>query len=278
MRSKTKVTKSVALTVALIAGITLAAVAEAQGPRILRGGEVSRVEIAVWDPGSRVEIGLVRPEDTLVLDAGDSVVLRVVAPRGHAPGDSRQYLPAKLSVARGGGAELADVDESAGSALLKASPQRGVAEIAYELDQRIEVARPGLAKGSFRVDVQALSKGQRVVKALYLGILMHDVDYDSAEARERIAEVERQGYPAVVAAAREIASGDESRTKIYDRNHTREERLAALYEHLLALEPREFDKYQMEDHMAMMRRGDVVGVVMDIVGSPEFRRAHNYNR
>lgn len=269
-------TKTMATSAAL--ALALAAVAGAQGPRILRGGEVSRVEIAVWDPGSQVEIGLLRPDDTLVMDAGDSVVLRVVAPRGYGPGDVRQYLPAKLSVVKGAGAELADVDAAAGSALLKALPKRGVAEISYQLGQGIEVERQELARGTFRVDVQALSKGQKVVRAFYLGILMRDVDYDNAEVRERIAAIDRQGYPAVVSVAREIAESDESRTKVYDRGHTHQARLAALYEHLLGLEPSQFDKYQMEDHLEMMKRGDVAGVVMDIVRSPEFRRAQKFNR
>ena len=279
MSHKTPVLPITALAaVVLGAGLLATGAAEAQKTHIIRSGKVDKVAIAVWDQKSLVEIGRIEPGDTLVMGAGDSVILRVYAPRGFGPGDSRQYLAAKLAIDKGAGAALEDVDASSGSAILRALPKRGVAEVVYQLGDGIEVERPELARASFKVDVQALSRGQKVVRMFYLGILMREMEKDHVDVHDRIARIDRTGYPEVVEVAREIATSDESRTKIYDRGHTHQARLAAIYEHLLDLDPKDFDKYQMEDHIEMMKRGDVVGVVMDIVRSPEFRRVHRYNR
>ena len=296
MRYDTRVSKRL-ITTAVACGLLVLGAAQAQGPGVLKAGTVSKVEIAVWDSETRDEIAELQLGDTLELEAGQSVILRLYAPKGHGPGDQRNYLAAKLYVQGGAGAELSAVDESKGSWQVTAAAKRGVAEIRYELPDGIEVTRPYMAKGSIKVEVAApaviaspeapaepapeaieMAKAEGIVERLYRGILLREPNLDKGKGQEWVEEIGKGGYPALVQVAREISDSEESQVKVAERGHDHRERLMAIENELLDFEPGKVDKYQMKDHLDMLEDGQITAVVMDIVYSPEFRRTHGYNQ
>lgn len=274
---------------AVLWGLAAGGTAWTQGPGVLEKGKVDKLEIAAWNPDTHDEIAQIQLGDTLEIAAGESVLLRLYVPRGHGPGDQRYYLPARFYVAEGGGAELSEVDEAKGSCVLTASKKGREAEVRYELGEGIEVARPFLAEGRFKVAVKApaaappplrpdVTKAEDMVGRLYRGILMRDAKLEKPESREWVDRVARGGYPELVEVAEEIVASEESQVKVVERGNSQGDRLLAIYRELLDLEPSEVDRYQWRDHLEMMVEGDVTAVVMDIVRSPEFRRVHGYNQ
>lgn len=258
----------------------------AQGSGMLDRGTVSKVEIAVWDPESRDELAKVEAGDTLGLNPGDKVMLRLYAPRGHAPGNQRYYLPVKFSVAAGGGANISVINAAKGSYLLTASTQKRAAVIRYELlGKGISTTKAYMARGTFRVEVAApeaapapptpqQTTAENIVDRLYQGILLREHNTDNPAGRKWVTLIETQNYRGVVEAAYEIVASDESQVKVSARGHSHQDRLLAIYKNLLNVEGDAIDHYQWNDHLRMMTSGQLTAVVMDIVRSPEFRRTH----
>lgn len=288
MMAKTFDSKSL-LTAVVLCGL-LSAAALAQGPGMLEKGHVTKIEIAVWDAETHDELVQLQLGETLEVPAGRAVLLRLYAPRGAAPGDERKYLPVRFYVAKGNGAEVTAVDASKGLYQLTASRHPGVAEIRYELGEGITVERPFMRDHFFKVEVTgaavaptlpqpdpAWTKAQEMVARLYRGILMRDPDLDQEGVREWVQRLHRGGYPSLVEVAYEIAESQESQVTVPQRGYAAQDRLLAIYKHLLDLERSEIDRYQWQDHLAIMAEGGVTDVVMDIVRSPEFRRVHDYN-
>lgn len=274
------------MTAALLGCLLGTTASLAQGSGMLDKGTVSKVEIAVWDPETRDELAKIVAGDTLGLNPGDKVMLRLLAPRGHAPGGKRVYLPAKFTVAKGGGANLAVIDAAKGSYLLTASTQKRAAVIRYEINSRsITTSKPYMARGTFRIEVAGASiantpatpqriDAENIVDGLYQGILMREHNADNPAGRKWVALIQSQGYPGVVEAAYEIVASDESQVKVAARGHNHRARLLAIYKYLLDVEGDAIDQYQWNDHLGMMTGGRTTAVVMDIVRSPEFRRVH----
>lgn len=286
MEAKTFDSKTL-LTAVVLCGL-LTAAALAQGPGMLEKGHVTKIEIAVWDAETHDELVQLQLGETLQVPAGQAVLLRLYAPRGHGPGDERHYLPVRFYVAKGNGAEVTAVDTAKGLYQLTASRHPGVAEVRYELGKGITVERPFMRDHFFKVEVTgaaavapppdtAWTKAQEMVARLYRGILMRDPDLDQEGVREWVVRVHRGGYPSLVEVAYEIVESEESQVKVPQRGFAGQDRLLAIYKQLLDLERSEIDRYQWQDHLAMMAEGRVTDVVMDIVRSPEFRRVHGYN-
>jgi len=265
-----------------------ATAAVAQGTAMLDKGHVTKIEIAVWDPETHSELVQLQLGETLELPAGRSVLVRLYAPRGHGPGEQRNYLPARFHLAKGGGVEVSAEDAAKGTYRLTASSGPSVAEVRYELGKSITVDRPFMREHFFKVEVTpaaiappvpspdpAWAKAQEMTGRLYRGILMRDLKAETG--REWIERVHHGGYPALVDVAYEIVESEESQIQVPRRGYTTEDRLLAIYQHLLDLERSEIDRYQWQDHLEMMGEGDLTDVVMDIVRSPEFRRVHGYN-
>ncbi len=281
----------------LAVGLVLAGAAGAQaGSGVLQGGRISDVEIAVWRTGDKAELARLSLGDTLVLDAGEEVLLRAYAPRGDGPGNQRWYLPVTFYVASvGNQVRLSDVNSDKGSCTLRATGQGGgrATEIRYQLAKRIQVSRPQLAHGTFFFKVERATSTTRppsggrpgssgggrqtaerdMVDRLFQGILLREPG-NAGDDYER--KLRREGYEGLVDMAYDVAESRESQRLMHSRGNTSTERLEAIYKHLLDLKPSEIDRYQWRDHMEMMNQGDVTGVVMDIVRSPEFRRVHGY--
>jgi len=278
----------------LAAALVLVDAAGAQaGPGVLKEGRISNVEIAVWRTSDKAELAQLSLGDTLVLDAGVEVMMRAYAPRGNGPGDQRWYLPVTFSVASGDRQiRLSDVNSDKGSCTLRATGDTGgrAVEIRYKLARHIQVTRSELAKGIFYLKVERAAStpppsGDRpgssaggtserdMVERLFQGILLREPGRASSDFERTIRH---DGYEGVVDVAYEIAESREARRQLRSADSTNTEHLEAIYRYLLDLRPSEIDRYQWRDHMDMMNRGDLSGVVMDIVRSPEFRRVHGY--
>ncbi len=289
-RSKTWVTA------VLTASLLAIGVAQAQGPGLLKAGTVSKIEVAVWDSETKDEIARVPLGDELELAAGQSVILRLFAPRGHGPGDTRNYLPADLYVdGKTTHVELSKLDPAKGSYVLEAmtATNRPVV-IGYELGKGIQVTKAWMAKSSLKVLVSGkaaakptpeapdaaeaeVMKAKAMVNRLYEGILMREANHEKENVQGWVDEIAKEGYASVVEIAYDIAESEESQNKVAERGNIPAQRVLALYEHLLDLAADEKDRYQWRDHLRMMAGGLITEVVMDIVRSPEFRRVHGYN-
>lgn len=275
--------------------LIFAAAATAQRGMI-DSGTVSDVQIAVQTAEDQAEIEQLRDGAMLQLGEGETVHLRVFAPRGAASDHSgRGYLPARWSlVSRGKKVRLSDINPDRGIVTVTGLETAGrPAELRYELAGKVQTAKSELRSGLIFVQVEKrhgagheghqdghdgdhrdVTRAEDMVQHFYRGILMRDAKLD--KAHEWVAEIGAGGYPSVVEVAYEIVSSRESQEAVYDRGHTHKARLTEIYKHLLDLDEDEIDHYQWMDHLEMMERGDVTDVVMDIVRSPEFRRAHGY--
>lgn len=278
----------------LAAALFLADVAGAQaGPGVLRGGRISNVEIAVWRTSDKAELAQLSLGDTLILDAGVEVMMRAYAPRGHGPGNQRWYLPVTFYIpSRSRQVRLSDVNSDKGSCTLMATGDTGrrAVEIRYQLAQHIQVTNSQLANGVFYLKVERAAPSRppsrpgpsaegrgtsesEMVERLFQGILLRKPGRASSDFERTIRH---DGYEGVVDVAYEIAESREAQNQLRTPVSTNTEHLEAIYRYLLDLRPSEIDRYQWRDHMDMMNRGDLTGVVMDIVRSPEFRRVHGY--
>lgn len=289
MKGRTIDSRKVLFT-ALVCGF-LATALLAQGSGLLEKGKVTKIEVAVWEPGTRNEIAQLNLGDTLELAPNQVVLLRLYAPRGHAVSDERKYLPARFYVTKGNGVTVDAVEPEKGLYRVTAANARGVAEIRYELGKGIAVDRPFMRDHFIKVEVKgnALAppvteqpnaewqRAETVVDRLYRGILLREANLDNADGREWVERVYEGGYTALVEVAEDIVNSEESRFRVIERGHTPKDRLEAAYRHLLGLEKDQIDRYHWQDHFAMMARGGFADVVMDIVRSPEFRRVHGYN-
>src|SRR5512147_246811 len=94
------------LTVFLTAAAALAAVAAPAQPRSDRPGErrglrIEDIRVAVWTPREQKELTQLREGETLRLEEGQTVILRVEAPNRTNPAAKRDYLAARYSIEGG---------------------------------------------------------------------------------------------------------------------------------------------------------------------------------
>ncbi|MCP4657975.1 MAG: hypothetical protein GY856_21410 [bacterium] len=122
-------------------------------------GQVDAVRIAVWSLPGRSELTTLAPGDTLSLEPGQRVMLRVIAPAAKNPTGQRQYLSAEFGVERGvQHVELSEGDRDRGSVVVEAL-RRGTGKTAtlrYTLLGNVEVARRYQASATIEVESAAV--------------------------------------------------------------------------------------------------------------------------
>lgn len=282
-------TRTRVLTVLLTAAAALSAVAalaQARGDRLgERGGpRIEDIRVAVWTPGDNKELAQLRDGETLRLESGSSVILRVIAPSRSNPGSERLYLAARYSIERGEDrVSLRDAKVERGSVELAAGDwrreRRDAVVVRWELAERVKLDEPGLAHGSIRIEVVPgpYRWGEEAVAELYRGILLREPD-SGAGAREWVERVGRGGYAELLVAAQALAESRESEIDLYARGACNQQRLLALYRHLLGVEPAALDQNRWRAQLDRMGRGDIAGVVLEIVRSPAYRDRHDRGR
>lgn len=239
---------------------------------------VSEVRIAVSDPRTGRELAVLSPGDTLELPPGEQRTLRLFSPLT-ADNRERQYLPAQFGYGPTQSAiETLREDRQRGEATVRLRPGArwdGRLHVGYRLGDGVELADEDLRLGRLLVDVEARSSADEVTAALYRAILMREPDAGAATRRDDIA---RNGYAGVVRQAREIAASRESEIDVYTRGACNQQRLLALYQHLLGRDARSIDQRLWRQQLRHLEGGDVVSVVDDMLESPEFAQRFGYRQ
>lgn len=269
--------------------------ASAQGP-------YQDVRIVVKDLSSDREIGSIAPGGTFSLPEGARVrlILTAMAPgRGRGPAyPTTEFTEA--TPGRGWVRITRTNTENANATLEIVQPSNANASrtetLRYRITETIGIPN-NLREGSFTIQVQpagnngntgtgstgstgntgntgSTSQARDLVSALYRGILLREPD--EAGARTYIDAVSRGGYAELARVAAQIASSDESRIRLYEReNVCNQQRLLALYKNLLGVDSNQVDTRQWDTYLRQMNAGDIDDVVTALVRSDAFRRRHN---
>jgi hypothetical protein len=282
MRTHTRVLTFFVIAAAALAGVAAPAQNHDDRPGEHRGKRIVDVRVAVWTPREHTETALLGDGQTLRLEQGQTVILRVVAPDKTNPGTERVYLAARYSVDRGDDrVSLHDANVEKGWVELTAGPggrdRREPVAVRWDLAQSVSLENSGLAHGSIRVEVEPgpYRYGEEAVAELYRGILLRE---QGPSARSWVERVSRGGYDELVRAAQEIAESRESEIDVYTRGACNQQRLLALYRHLLGVESAALDQRRWRAELDRMGRGDISGVVLDIVRSAAYRERHERRR
>ena len=275
------------LTVFLAAAAALAAVAAPAQTGSGRPGErraqrIQDIRVAVWTPREHSESALLSDGQTLRLEQGQTVILRVVAPDKSNPANERVYLAARYSVDRGDDrVSLHDADIQKGwvelTALEGRRDRRDPVVVRWELAERVSLEEPELARGSIRVEVEPrpYRYGEEAVAELYRGILLRE---PGPGERTWVERVSRGGFEELLKVAQAIAESRESEIDVYARGACNQQRLLALHRHLLGVEAAALDQNRWRAELDRMGRGDIAGVVLDIVRSAAYRERHDLRR
>lgn len=270
--------------------------------RQVRGLDVAvqAVQVAVTDLGTGRELGELDFGDTLVLETGQRVRLRVVAvpaTRSRAlryPSASFELLSGARRVS------MIDVDEIEGSAVVEGvrtdDPARSDSTTLIEIElMDAPDLRDRMRKGTLTVQVtddrnlvdddnltydplappvdQNDVVAERIVDGLYRAILLRTAEPAALENRSE--DVARLGMQGVTQMAREIALSAESRTGVYDRGVTNAQRVEALYRHLLGLDLSDVSVTQYREDVRRVEAGDLADLVVEMVSSGEFQEQYD---
>jgi len=237
---------------------------------------VQEVRIAVIDPRTNQELGVIAPDDSFELPQNEERLLRVFEPP-RPERQERRYLAAEFGFGPSQtGLELTRRSIPRGEAAVRVRPggttmPSGRLHVGYHIDDDVQLANESLRLG--RVFAEVVTAGgspQRaddLVAALYRGILLRDPDSTAATRRD---EIRRGGYAAALRQAREIATSRESEIEVYKRA-CNQQRLLALYKELLGRDSARIDQNLWRSQLDHLDRGDIEEVVSDLVESREFR-------
>ena len=266
MRSRLSSTLVLACGGALIAFAALATV------------QLQAIKVAVWRLPDKFEVDSFFAGDATEMEAGQELLLLTFSPRGKNPTEGRLYLDSRWQVEKGRDViQIHDAKER-GAVHVKAL-KAGTAQLRYEVqgDYAAQKGQEYQLKGIVKVEVTAarpqLTWPEVQVRTLYKGILMRRIDLE--EARGWIEQVDQGGYPAIVRVAYEIASSRESQIGIYQKGVGNQERLVAIYQHLLRRDADEIPVGEWQERLRRLEAGGITEVVMDIVRSQEFRDVHD---
>src|SRR5688500_12637589 len=264
---------------ALMLAATLGA-APAAAQTMARSQTVQQVAISVVDPASGREVDLIERGEDLQLRLGQEVRLELVDPSVAR----RQWnVPGSFELLRGNtGLELRRENAAQGTVLLRArAPQAGDArgeEIGWRVRDNVRTAGDNLRWGRLHVEIldEAVQEGSgsawqatadRTVAALYHAILLRGPDSGATGYRDTIA---RDGLTGARRVAREIADSRESEVGVYEKGSCNQARLLEMYEHLLGIDPNRVDQRRWREQLQRLERGDVAGVVDELVQTREF--------
>jgi hypothetical protein len=237
---------------------------------------VQEVRIAVVDPRTSQELGVIAPDASFELPPNEERLLRVFEPP-RPERQERRYLAAEF----GFGAEQTPLE------LTRRSPSRGEAgvrvrasggalptgrwHVGYRIDDDVDLADESLRLGRVFAEVvpagQSPQRADELVAALYRGILLREPDAAAAARRD---DIRRSGYAGVLRQAREIATSHESEIDVYKRA-CNQQRLLALYKELLGRDSAQIDQRLWRSQLEHLDAGDVDEVVSELVQTREFQ-------
>ena len=257
--------------------------ARAQGP-------YHDVEIQVKDLASGDVIATVEPGGSVTLTEGQKVrlIMTAIHPgRGQGP-----YYPetrfTETEPGRGW-VRVTRTNAENSSATLEivrpgSSNRNRTETLRYQITENVGIPNE-LRTGSITIHVDPLSassgsapiygsggSARDLTNLLYRAILLRDMDPAGRSYIDRIAG---GGYNELLRVADEIARSEESRVDVYERNNTNEQRLSALYQHLLNLNSSQVDRDQWSYDLRRLNEGRIADVVRDMVRSDRFQDVHD---
>ncbi len=263
-------------------------------PQAPAGGRaVEEVFFQIRTPGTGEQLAFLRLGETLTLRVGAEIELFAVArPQGGRDRDlfrprARFSLPSEDRDE----VQILGVEENRGEVTLRAlavDPQRRQdAALQWQILESIQ-APAGLRSGSIAIDIvpgtdapvtalPGATLSEREARALwtdlYRGILMREPEDFGGVERLR-----RDGYPALLDIARELAESDESAIRVYARGVCNEQRLLSLYRHLWGLSESQIPRDQWERYLDLLQDRRYDDVVMAFVESDTFLDHHDLDR
>jgi hypothetical protein len=261
----------------LILVLAVAATAFAQGSK----PNIGEVMIVLKDIDSKAEIGAVEPGGIITLPPGMRVRLIMTAlPTGRARGPL--YPDTTFSDRSRGGVTItrSNVENSTADLVIGSAKNGRTETIRYQIHDTWVPAH--LRTGSFRIHVdpnaavgrqvaglnRPVTSAEQLTRMLYQAILLRDLDPGAQGTIEALA---RGGYDAVVKAAVDIASSEESRLRLPDQGVSAEQRLESLYRHLLGLSRSQVSSSDWNRHLLWLHDGRIADVVYELVNSDRFR-------
>ena len=243
-----------------------------------RSQTVQQVAISVVDPASGREVDLIERGEDLELRVGQEVRLELVDP---TVARRNWNIPGSFELLRGNtGLELRRENAAQGTVLLRVrAPQSGDArgeEIGWRVRDNVRTAGDNLRWGRLQVEIagDAVQEGStwqasadRTIAALYHAILLRAPDSGATGYRDTIA---RDGWAGARRVAREIAESRESEVGVYEKGSCNQARLLEMYEHMLGVDPNRVDQRRWREQLQRLERGDVAGVVDELVQTREF--------
>jgi hypothetical protein len=243
---------------------------------------VRNVRIAVIDPATGDELGVLTPGQEIALAPGEQRIFRLFTEDraqgrltlGGNFGLGPTASPLQIVGTPGRGEVRIQLDDAAVGQRFplgwKLGDQIPVSDEALRLGRIMVrvVSTPGV--GTAPILQYPGRVPATVVTVLYRAILMRDPEAGGASGS--IDDIARNGYDGVLRVANTIANSEESRSRIYvDRNVTNEQRLEALYRELLGMRRTDVSASQWESDLVQLGRGNIAGVVDAIVRSEQFR-------
>lgn len=255
--------------------------AKAQGP-------YHDVEIQVKDLDSDQIIATVEPGGSLTLTEGQRV--RLIMAAIHPGRGKGAYYPetqfTETEPGRGWVRVTRTSTENANATLEVVRPsntnRNRTETLRYQITESAGIPN-NLRQGSITIHVQPASAAsgsapgaytyggtaRNLTNLLYRAILLREMDPSGQPYVDRISS---GGYNELLKIADEIARSEESRQRL---NATTDERLRALYQHLLGLNSSQVDREQWNYDLRRLSEGKIADVVRDMVRSDRFQDVHD---
>ena len=246
---------------------------------------VRQLQFAIEAEVRTVDPLVIAPGEGFRIKPGQRLVIRAV---GNARSNERTFPGVRYFVVSGNDISLDDARPNMGTVAVdaRASSRGENAVIGYEIlgntvldgvarEGQIEVQVDGPRANSAAAVAPAydgtrdLSEGtaNTLLRDLYRGILMREPDPAASSWRDKI---EVGGYNGLLEVARAIATSDESRISVYERGIGNEQRLAALYLHLLGRQPSQVARTDWDRGLQLLAARQYPELVTELLGQAGF--------
>jgi hypothetical protein len=233
---------------------------------------VGSLNVAVYDHNGN-EVTVITPHDPVMLPPDEPIQLRMFEQLANG---ERRWIPTEFRVRRGSEAlNHTRNRQSRGEVTVELYPDarvNGPLYLDYTILSNVRLANETMRRGSLQVqvaDTLASAEADRLIGALYRGVLLREPDQQGmVAAREAIRT---GGWNGLVRFAQNTANSRESEMDVYEKGACNQQRLIAMYRELQGRELRRVDQRTFRAHLEQLERGDIDGVVVALMETPEFQ-------
>ncbi len=241
---------------------------------------VGAFEAEVWDPDAQEVVGRLAPGQTLALESGQRVQLKMkaVSPNGQR----RKNVHAQYKLLAGSDQVSIRYNQEQGVLTIEGrdAGRSGKARLAYSIGGNLDLRRGVQRQGEFIIAVSdpyrvigGRTESAELVSLLYRAILLRAPEEGVVAARAR--DIDQHGLAGIQRQARQIAESPES-MKVFRPNGDVDFRLEALYLHLLGIAPADIPAAERRTFTALLKRKQIVGVVEALIASDRFLYRHGF--